>query len=196
MTYRSKIYKIAAVWLYSRLPATFYLWFTHRYKTTPINYWLIVIQNWQWQFVRATSRKQRYKDMDKKFEIGDRVKIVADELPGHKLTLEKGDTGVIVGVAYNGYVRVQFDGHVRGDAFVDGKDLELAEPYDPKTAFLSELKGLLEKYDAKIEYHIGSDDKSDYSEYYAITIGRERLTYDNCDGVSLTADNIMDYDKE
>lgn len=54
----------------------------------------------------------------------------------------------------------------------------------------------MREFDAEIEYHIGSDEKSDYSEYYAITIGRERLTYDNCEGASLTADNLMDYDKE
>lgn len=127
----------------------------------------------------------------KTFNIGDRVKIVADELPGHKLTLEKGDTGVIVGVAYNGYVRVQFDGHVRGDAFVDGKDLELAEPYDPKTAFLSELKGLLEKYDASIYVDFNQSD-----EIYTTTIaiGEDSVKYNLTDGID--CDNIMDYEKE
>lgn len=134
--------------------------------------------------------------MEKKFEIGDRVRVTADELPGHKLTLEKGDTGVIVGVAYNGYVRVQFDGHVKGDTFVDGKDLELAEPYDPKTAFLTELKRLLEKYNVNLIAH-----KTDMpisacfvgEEMPFANIGKEMNM--GC-GVVVTSDTIMDYDKE
>lgn len=134
--------------------------------------------------------------MEKKFEIGDRVRIVADELPGHKLTLEKGYTGVIVGVAHNRYVRVEFDGHVMGDAFVDGKDLELAEPYDPKTAFLSELKELLEKYNVNLIAHKTDMPISAYfvgEEMPFVNIGKE--VNRGC-GVVVTADTIMNYDKE
>lgn len=91
--------------------------------------------------------------MESKFKVGDRVRITSDELPKHEVTLEKGDVGVIVGVAYNGFVRVQFDTTIKGWTFVESKDLELAEPYDPKTAFLSELKELLEKYNVCLIAH-------------------------------------------
>ncbi len=126
-----------------------------------------------------------------KFEVGDRVMCTNDGSLG-VITFVDIDEGKYIN---NGY-EVRFD---NGCEEWINEDMLVASdepPYDPKTAFLSELKELLEKYNAEIEYHMGGDDKSDYSEYYAITIGGDRLTYDNCEGVSLTSDNIMDYDKE
>lgn len=142
MTYRSKIYKIAAVWLYSRLPATFYLWFTHRYKTTPINYWLIVINNWTWRCLSNTSRKKQLKDMESKFKVGDRVRLKAN-----------GNIAQVV-IVKDGWIAYDENRRIAGSC-----PMEEAEPYDPKTAFLSELKGLLEKYDAQIGCNPVHDDE-------------------------------------
>lgn len=66
-----------------------------------------------------------------------------------------------------------------------------AEAYDPKTAFLSELKELLEKYNAKIAVDFNQSDET-----YTTTIafGEDSVKYSYTDGVD--CDNIMDYDKE
>ncbi|WP_305156199.1 hypothetical protein [uncultured Muribaculum sp.] len=117
--------------------------------------------------------------MDKKFNVGDRVR-----------SKFYGIVGTVIDVDTDGYI-IEPD-HVE-EMWIAEED---AEAYDRKTDFLTRLSELMREFDAEIEYHIGSDEKSDYSEYYAITIGRERLTYDNCEGASLTADNLMDYDKE
>lgn len=189
MTYRSKIYKIAAVWLYSRLPATFYLWFTHRYKTTPINYWLIVIQNWQWRFMRTTSRKQRQRDMEKKFNIGDRVR------------LKSNGSIVEVVLAKDGWIAYDETRRIAGSC-----PMEEAEPIDPKTAFLSDLADVLRKHNAVM----------DIAFWYKcvgimITIPNEKLLLPISTEIApasqtwllgeyshtpITADNIMDYKKE
>ncbi len=115
----------------------------------------------------------------KKFNIGNRVR-----------SKFYGIVGTVIDVDADGYI-INPD-HVE-EMWIAEED---AEAYDRKTDFLTRLSELLREFDAEIEYHIGSDEKSDYSEYYAITIGRERLSYDNCEGASLTADNLMDYDKE
>lgn len=114
-----------------------------------------------------------------RFKAGDRVR-----------SKFYGIVGSVIDVDTDGYI-IEPD-HVE-EMWIAEED---AEAYDRKTDFLTRLSELMREFDAEIEYHIGSDEKSDYSEYYAITIGRERLTYDNCGGASLTADNIMDYDKE
>lgn len=115
----------------------------------------------------------------KKFNIGNRVR-----------SKFYGIVGTVIDVDADGYI-INPD-HVE-EMWIAEED---AEAYDRKTDFLTRLSELMREFDAEIEYHIGSDEKSDYSEYYAITIGCERLTYDNCEGASLTADNLMDYDKE
>ena len=117
--------------------------------------------------------------MEKTFNLGDRVR-----------SKFYGVVGTVIDVDTDGYI-IDPD-HVE-EMWIAEED---AEAYDRKTDFLTRLSELMREFDAEIEYHIGSDEKSDYSEYYAITIGRERLTYDNCEGASLTADNLMDYDKE
>lgn len=115
----------------------------------------------------------------KKFNIGDRVR-----------SKFYGIVGSVIDVDTDGYI-IEPD-HVE-EMWIAEED---AEAYDRKTDFLTRLSELMREFYAEIEYHIGSDEKSDYSEYYAITIGRERLTYDNCEGASLTPDNLMDYDKD
>lgn len=136
--------------------------------------------------------------MENKFSIGDRVRIKADEIK-HNVSSEKGDLGEIVGIAYNGYVRVLFDDRVKGCTFVDSNDLELAEPYDPKTAFLSDLAAVLRKHNAVI--NVGwNGNHSDGYPCIDVNIQFENSNRAAClEDVlnwSITADNIMDYDKE
>lgn len=114
-----------------------------------------------------------------KFNVGDRVR------------LKENGAIVTVVIAKDGWIAYDENRRIGGAC-----PMEDVESIDRKTDFLTRLSELMREFDAEIEYHIGSDEKSDYSEYYAITIGRERLTYDNCEGASLTADNLMDYDKE
>lgn len=69
--------------------------------------------------------------------------------------------------------------------------MEEVELVDPKTAFLSELKGLLEKYGAEIELLSLDLDTTQLG----ITSGEFEVEYP-IDIQQITANNIMDYDKE
>lgn len=140
--------------------------------------------------------------MEKNFNIGDRVRIVADMERPYYMWVEKGDTGVIVeGKAANGFECVKFDGCANMTyVCVESKYLKADATYAPKTAFLSELKGLLEKYDAEISaYAVGYDGELDIT----FNIGNVEILYSENNPIfkghsvhSITADNIMDYDKE
>lgn len=67
--------------------------------------------------------------------------------------------------------------------------MEEVEPVDPKTAFLSELKRLLEKYGAEL------GDSGIYEiEGMEVTFDNgDRIRYQHC---TINALNIMDYEKE
>lgn len=67
--------------------------------------------------------------------------------------------------------------------------MEEVEPVDPKTAFLSELKGLLEKYGAEL------GDSGMYEiEGMEVTFDNgDRIRYKHC---TINALNIMDYEKD
>lgn len=134
--------------------------------------------------------------MENEFKVGDRVRIAVDELHGYRIIFEKGDAGVVTGIAENGYVGVSFDGPLVGCAFMDCKYLEADKAYDPKTAFLSELKGLLGRYNAHLIAHKSDVPISVYLdgvERPCAVIGKE--VNKGC-GVVITPDNIMDYDKK
>lgn len=132
--------------------------------------------------------------MEKKFKKGDKVRVTISKWERHFDcgndigALTNDDIGIVIGQSYDAdFIEVSFfNGFVCLDFTED--ELELIEPYDPKTAFLSELKELLEKYNAKIDVRL------DYSasEIAVVMIGNEIVA----DGRPITADNIMDYDKE
>lgn len=129
--------------------------------------------------------------MKNEFNIGDRVRIVADMERPYYMWIEKGDTGVIVeGESSKGFECVRIDGCANMDyVCVESKYLEADATCDPKTAFLSELKGLLEKYGAEL------GDSGMYE------IGGMEVTFDNGDRIrykhsTINALNIMDYEKE
>lgn len=123
--------------------------------------------------------------MDKKFEIGDRVR-----------SKFYGVVGTITEINTDGYI---LKPDTDDDMWIADTDVE---PYDPKTAFLSELKGLLEKYDASINVGWNDGWQSDDREYplidMCIQIGNNpyAIGFDDVLAKSLTADNLMNYDKE
>ena len=80
--------------------------------------------------------------MEKKFNIGDRVR-----------SKFYGVVGTIMEIDADGYI---LKPDTDDDMWIADTDVE---PYDPKTAFLSELKGLLEKYDARIGCNSVRDDE-------------------------------------
>lgn len=80
--------------------------------------------------------------MEKKFNIGDRVR-----------SKFYGVVGTIMEIDTDGYI---LKPDTDDDMWIADTD---AEPYDPKTAFLSELKGLLEKYGARIGCNPVRDDE-------------------------------------
>lgn len=117
--------------------------------------------------------------MDKKFEIGDRVR-----------SKFYGVVGTITEIDTDGYI---LKPDTDDDMWIADTDVE---PYDPKTAFLSELKGLLEKYHM---YLIAHETDMPISVYFegedepCVAIGKE--VNKGC-GIVITANNIMGYDKE
>lgn len=96
-----------------------------------------------------------------RFKAGDRVRIMADVEQPYNMWVEKGDTGVIVdGKPAAGFECVKIDGCAGMDyVCIENKYLETDATYDRKTAFLSELKGLLEKYNAQIGCNPVRDDE-------------------------------------
>lgn len=117
--------------------------------------------------------------MEKKFNVGGRV-----------MCTDNGKLGVVTEIDNDGFgYVVLFDDSE--DTWIECDMLELSEepPYDPKTAFLSELKGLLEKYGAEL------GDSGMYEiEGMEVTFDNgTRIRYKHC---TINALNVMDYDKE
>lgn len=112
--------------------------------------------------------------MENKFKVGDRVRLKAN-----------GNLAQVV-IAKDGWI-----GYDESRRFAGSCPMEEAEPIDDTTAFLSELKGLLEKYDAGIYVDFNQSD-----EIYTTTIavGEDSVKYNYTDGID--CDNIMDYEKE
>lgn len=124
--------------------------------------------------------------MEKKFKKGDRVRFIGD--------------CVYQGVSYDEFIvtedsddkRTDVERYVYEELCFGNDELELVESFDPKTAFLQDLKELLIKYDAQIR---------DYEEYCVeIRIGDEWLSWYNKEKISgqsegISPSNIFDYDK-
>lgn len=131
----------------------------------------------------------------KSIKVGDRVRFIKD-YNSEYVCADKGDCGTIVAVDRDFYT-VNLDSPEQ--IYVHRSGIERVELIDPKTAFLSELKGLLAKYDVKIEVAMSTIQ----TPCLDFTIGNEAISYypegcleDDLDFISVSADNIMDYDKE
>lgn len=114
--------------------------------------------------------------MENELKVGDRVRIKGDSTK----------TEHVIKKITEGYYWLSGTG-----AFIGGIWLEKIEPYDPKAAFLSKLKGLLEEYGAEIEllsYDLDSTQLGITSNEFEVEypIGIQQIT----------AKNIMDYDKK
>lgn len=124
----------------------------------------------------------------KTFNIGDRVRFTQD-YDTECVCVDKGDCGTIERIDDNG-ILITLDNpeYIR---IFDTDYIEQITSTDPKTAFLMELKGLLEKYNASIYVDFNQSD-----EIYTTTIavGKDSVKYNSTDGID--CDNIMEYDKE
>lgn len=136
-----------------------------------------------------------------KFNVGDRVRLVENS-PQYQLHEEwQGKEAVIDGVYNeNGLIIYKLVFGYKPDyEAAQERDIELVAPYDPKTAFLTELKGLLEKYGYAISSGIDFSRESINEAYQGMAfVSSDPATdiqYDPKYGCIGTC-NIMDYDKE
>lgn len=130
---------------------------------------------------------------ESKFKVGDRVMCTDDGKLG-VVTLVDIDEGKYV---CNGY-EVRFDDGYEEWLMADMLELSDEPPYDPKTAFLTELQALLRKYDAVI--NVVWDDDGSQTPTIDLEIqfcGDTRaIVFEDALEYTITADNIMDYEKE
>lgn len=120
-----------------------------------------------------------------KFNVGDRVR------------LKESGTIVSVVIAKDGWIAYDENRRIGGAC-----PMEEVEPVDNNVAFLSELKGLLNKYDAVINVDWNDGWQADTAEYplidMCIQLGNNSnaIAFEDVLNKSLTAANIMDYDKK
>ena len=119
------------------------------------------------------------------FKVGDRV-ICTDDGNLGTITFVDIDEGKGLNSGYE----VKFDDGSEDWIMADMLTLSDEPPYDRKTAFLRELQALLRKYDARIEpyFSVCADIPS-----IDLYLGNDCVeSWDR----PVTADNIMDFDKE
>lgn len=124
-------------------------------------------------------------------KIGDRVRFTGDYTHYAESALEKGEVYTVVHADRIG----GYDLAVQCTAYsVEAEDLEVVEPLDRRSAFLTCLQSLLKEFDAHIE-PCGCE-----IEGLSFVLKDNEEIYYKMDDFSpmrnLTADNIMDFDKE
>lgn len=136
--------------------------------------------------------------MEKKFNIGDRVRFTRD-YDTECVCVDKGDCGTIERVDANNGILITLDNpeYVR---IFDTDYIEQIMSNDPKTAFLSELKGLLEKYGAKMSADVSGPDLDCAEIDMLFLIGDDEIRFDvSMFNSFITPDNIIEsacYDKD
>lgn len=138
--------------------------------------------------------------MEKKFEIGNRVRMKRTVCFDY-ITFEKGGVGeVSSGENNKGFCRIRMKNAENGEMtehFICACNLE---PLDSKTAFLSELKELLEKYNAKMSADVSGPDLDCAEVDMLFLIGDDEIRFDvSMFDSFITPDNIIEsacYDKE
>ena len=127
------------------------------------------------------------------FKVGNKVRFTGDYAHYVERTLEKGEEYTVTDVDSGG----NCDLSVSCTAYsVNAEDLELVEPCDRKTDFLQRLQSLLREFDASIGYFIGDDEEYGWCDYPFLKIGNEIIKYPAGEIDQITADNIMDFDKD
>lgn len=128
------------------------------------------------------------------FKQGDKVattKCYDIAINGYSTTIPIGEVGVIEDMNDN-ELYVYFSGYCVY-LTLPISEVEPIQPLDRRTAFLAELQALLRKYDAEIEVEQTGYDSIPNIVLYADG-GKGSAYYSARAG--LTADNIMDFDKE
>lgn len=135
--------------------------------------------------------------MEKKFNVGDRVRFIRD-YDNECVYVDKGDCGTIEKIDANNGILITLDNpeYVR---IFDTDYIEQIMSTDSKTAFLSDLADVLRRHKAVI--NVGwNGNHSDGYPCIDVNIQFENSNRAAClEDVlnwSITADNIMDYDKE
>lgn len=149
--------------------------------------------------LRAMDMKTE-SNMENELKVGDRVRFTREDCHWIEIPINNGDEGVVVGNG-SGYFHNSVDVNFGGVSDeISADDLELIEPYDPKAAFLSELKGLLEKYDAKMSADVSGPDLDCAEIDMLFVIGDDEIRFDvSMFNSFITPDNIIEsayYDKE
>lgn len=131
----------------------------------------------------------------REIRVGDKVRYKGEPLWISE-NIVKDDIATVYEVCSNGNVRLSFP--AVGLCSVD--DVEFVTP--KRTVFLERLGALLEEFDAEITYTEGDCelhiDIGDGNKFDRISYMFEYPGYDYGDGgyLKLTADNIMDFEKE
>lgn len=138
--------------------------------------------------------------MEKKFNVGDRVRFIRD-YDNECVYVDKGDCGTIEKIDANNGILITLDNpeYVR---IFDTDYIEQIMSTDSKTAFLSDLADVLRKHNAVINVGWNDGWQADDAKYPLIDMdilfndSVEGICLEDVLGKSLTADNIMDYEKE
>ncbi len=126
-----------------------------------------------------------------RFKVGDKVRYISGDSQWNDSDNEVayGMEGIVSGINDDGEVEVSFV--CRFCDYIDPENLELVAPTDKKREFLERLQSLMRDYDVHINSYF---DQSDEINTMTLVIGTETVCYSYTD--NLTADNIMDFDKE
>lgn len=138
--------------------------------------------------------------MESKVKVGDRVRLNPETTQGLGYRDFRGKDAVII----NAYPHIDLYeisiGNKPISTSAKSNELVMVEPYDPKTAFLSDLVAVLRKHNAVINVGWNNYFDTDKSPRIDIDImfkdGNEGICFEDVLNKTITADNIMDYDKE
>lgn len=107
---------------------------------------------------------------------------------GDRVRLKKSGTIASVVIAKDGWIAYDENRRIGGAC-----PMEEAEPIDSKTAFLSELKGLLEKYGAKMSADVSGPDLDCAEVDMLFVIGDDEIRFDVTKfDYFITPDNIAE----
>ena len=144
---------------------------------------------------RSVLKRKNDMTTEHNFKVGDKVAVKRSYTliaNGYENIIPMGEVGIVENVDGEELL-VDFPGYFCA-LTLNIADVEPIQPLDRRTAFLTELQALLRKYDAHIE------PCGDEIEGLSIVLKDNEEVYYKMGEFSpmrnLTADNIMDFDKE